>query len=88
MIDSKHVAAATQIKHIFLYAVNPLHTLVRFDEMAAVHPRDDAFTSSLKALMRHACSHGTLSAAKCAMGQPAAPASAAASSAASADAVQ
>jgi hypothetical protein len=54
-----------QIKHIFLYSVNPLHTLVRFDEMGAVHPRDDAFTSSLKALLRHACAHGTLPAAKC-----------------------
>lgn len=54
-----------QIKHIFLYAVNPLHTLVRFDEIAAVHPRDDAFTSSLKALMRHACGQGTLPAARC-----------------------
>ena len=55
-----------QIKHVFLYAVNPMHTLVRFDEMAAVHPRDDAFTSSLKALMRHACAHGTLPAGRCA----------------------
>lgn len=54
-----------QIKHVFLYAVNPMHTLVRFDEMAAVHPRDDAFTSSLKALMRHACAHGTLPAGRC-----------------------
>lgn len=55
----------SQIKHVFLYAVNPMHTLVRFDEMAAVHPRDDAFTSSLKALMRHACAHGTLPAGRC-----------------------
>lgn len=54
-----------QIKHIFLYSVNPMHTLVRFDEMEAVHPRDDAFTSSLKALLRHACKHGTLPMAKC-----------------------
>jgi hypothetical protein len=43
-----------------------MHTLVRFDEMAAVHPRDDAFTSSLKALLRHACAHGTLPAGRCA----------------------
>ncbi len=61
----------TQIKHIFLYSVNPMHTLVRFDEMGAVHPRDDAFTSSLKALLRHACKHGTLSAAKCGGAGPA-----------------
>lgn len=60
-----------QIKHIFLYSVNPMHTLVRFDEMGAVHPRDDAFTSSLKALLRHACKHGTLSAAKCGGAAPA-----------------
>mmetsp|Transcript_17054 Transcript_17054/g.50910 ORF Transcript_17054/g.50910 Transcript_17054/m.50910 type:complete len:629 (+) Transcript_17054:196-2082(+) len=58
-----------QIKHIFLYAVNPQHTLIRFDEMAAIHPQDDAFTSSMKALLRHACSRGTLSAARCA-GKP------------------
>lgn len=80
-----------QIKHIFLYAVNPLHTLVRFDEMAAVHPRDDAFTSSLKALMRHACGHGTLPGARCHVGQPAAAALAVASSTSStaaADTVQ
>lgn len=54
-----------QVKHVFLYSVNPQHTLVRFDEMKAIHPQDDAFTSSLKALLRHACSTGTLPAGRC-----------------------
>jgi len=37
------------------YAVQPNHLLVRHDRLAAVDPLDDAFTMSLKAVLRHAC---------------------------------
>jgi hypothetical protein len=37
------------------YAVQPNHLLVRHDRLAVVDPLDDAFTMSLKAVLRHAC---------------------------------
>ena len=35
--------------------VQPNHLLVRHDSLSVVHPLDDAFTMSLKAVLRHAC---------------------------------
>ena len=35
--------------------VQPNHLLVRHDSLATVHPLDDAFTMSFKAVLRHAC---------------------------------
>lgn len=49
-----------KIKHIFLYAHNPAHSLIRWHEAYAVHPLDDAFTSSMKALLRRSCELGML----------------------------
>lgn len=47
-----------QLKHIFLYSLNPEHALIRWDEAYSVHPLDDAFTASMKALLRRACKLG------------------------------
>ena len=44
-----------QIKHVFMYALNPEHSLLRFSEMYSLHPLDDAFTASIKAMLRKAC---------------------------------
>lgn len=38
-----------------LYSDAPDWSTVRFDEMALIHPNDDALTASLKAVMRHVC---------------------------------
>lgn len=35
--------------------MQPNHLLVRHDSLSVVHPLDDAFTMSLKAVLRHAC---------------------------------
>ena len=40
---------------MFLYSVTPEHALLRFSEMYSIHPLDDGFTSSMKALLRKAC---------------------------------
>lgn len=44
-----------QVKHVFMYALNPEHSLLRFSEMYSLHPLDDAFTASMKAMLRKAC---------------------------------
>ena len=44
-----------RVSRVFQYAVAPQHLLVRHDSLAEVHPLDDAFTMSIKAVMRHAC---------------------------------
>lgn len=44
----KRAARLHQVKHVFLYALNPDHLLIRWDEAYAVHPLDDAFTASMK----------------------------------------
>ena len=48
-----------QVKHVFLYSVTPEHALLRFSEMYSIHPLDDGFTASMKALMRKACEVST-----------------------------
>ena len=40
------------------WQVQPNHLLVRYDSLHVVHPLDDAFTMSFKAVLRHACQHG------------------------------
>mmetsp|Transcript_3023 Transcript_3023/g.8820 ORF Transcript_3023/g.8820 Transcript_3023/m.8820 type:complete len:679 (+) Transcript_3023:373-2409(+) len=47
-----------EVKHVFLYALNPDHALIRWDEAYGVHPLDDAFTASMKALLRRSCDLG------------------------------
>lgn len=44
-----------EVKHVFLYALNPDHALIRWDEAYGVHPLDDAFTASMKAIAPHPC---------------------------------
>ena len=55
MIPPTGGVVRVQVKHAFLYALNPEHSLLRFSEMYSLHPLDDAFTASMKALMRKAC---------------------------------
>lgn len=48
-----------RVSHVFQYAVAPHHLLVHHGSLAEVHPLDDAFTMSVKAVMRHACRAGS-----------------------------
>jgi hypothetical protein len=43
------------LRRLFQYALNPNHFLVRWSERANIDPRDDAFTFTLKALLRGLC---------------------------------
>jgi hypothetical protein len=45
-------AAIHDLRHVFVYAQNPDHTLVSFATMHQRDPRDDAFTFTLKAFLR------------------------------------
>lgn len=54
----RKAARLHQVKHLFLYALNPEHSLIRWDEAHSVHPLDDGFTASMKALLRRACALG------------------------------
>lgn len=51
----RKAARLHQVKHLFLYSMNPEHSLIRWDEAYSVHPLDDAFTASIKALLRRSC---------------------------------
>ena len=53
------------IKCMFTYSLQPNHELVNFEGLFAIHPDDDAFTASLKYIVRTFCAMGRLSAGKC-----------------------
>ena len=46
------------IRHIFQYMQNPDHELIRWDQRSTIQPDDDAFTSTMKAVMRYLCGRG------------------------------
>ena len=52
-------------RNIFSYALQPKHELVSFEELHVVHRDDDAFTASLKYIVRTMCARGFLDARRC-----------------------
>ena len=54
-----------ELRHVMLYSDAPDWSAVRFDEMATIHPNDDALTASLKAVMRHVCRTKQLPGQRC-----------------------
>jgi hypothetical protein len=60
------VQALQALAHVFQYAVHPAHLLVSFDKAGTIDQHDDAFTSSLKAVVRNLCAREKLSSEKCA----------------------
>lgn len=44
-----------QVRHVFQFSLNPAHELIRWDQKQTRHSQDDAFTFTMKALMRHLC---------------------------------
>lgn len=52
------LASLQEVAHVMQYAVQPNHYLVRWDSLSTVDALDDAFTMSVKAVLRHACRQG------------------------------
>ena len=63
------VAALQRVAQVFQYVVTPVYSLVRFDTMHAVVEHDDAFTATLKAVLRNVCGRGQLPAERCSSSQ-------------------
>jgi hypothetical protein len=47
-----------KVRHVFQYMLNPVHELIRWDQKAKLHPDDDAFTFTMKSVLRNICSRG------------------------------
>ena len=66
MLQQQHNATTAQHKlerigrlaHLFQYSLNPEHVLITWDARATIHAQDDAFTATIKALLRNLCSRG------------------------------
>lgn len=52
------------VRHLFQYMQNPDHDLIRWDQRSTVHPDDDAFTFTMKSVLRNLCNR-TWRAKKC-----------------------
>jgi hypothetical protein len=52
-------------RHMFQYMLDPVHELLTVDSTGVIHCFDDAFTSSIKAVMRNACRRGLLPLDRC-----------------------
>lgn len=55
--------AVWRVRQVYQYSLQPDHTVVRWGAVHDMHVHDDAFTFSLKALMRQLCAQGV--ATKC-----------------------
>ena len=44
-----------EVRHVFQYSLNPAHDLLRWDQRAQRDHHDDAFTFTMKAVMRNLC---------------------------------
>ena len=47
-----------RVRHVFQYMLNPAHELIRWDQRAYMHSDDDAFTFTMKSVLRNICSRG------------------------------
>ena len=64
------LATVVSLRNIFSYSLQPQHELVNFEELYLVHRDDDAFTASLKYIVRTICARGQLDEQKCRLGRP------------------
>lgn len=53
------------VRQLFQYSLNPKHELITFAAMNKVHKLDDAFTFTIKSVLRHLCRQAQLPAHKC-----------------------
>ena len=54
----KKLQAVWHVRQVFQFASNPSHLTLRWDTVYRLDPLDDAFTFSIKALMRKLCKLG------------------------------
>ena len=64
----RRLAALHGVRHLMQYALRPQHLLIRFDEIGGVHALDDAFTASVKAVLRSLCRRGLVPRERCSPG--------------------
>ncbi len=57
----KRIEYIHSVRHVFQYMVNPKHELVAWSQRSKLHPEDDAFTFTLKSVLRKVCQDGWLS---------------------------
>lgn len=57
--------AARNVTHVLQYSQNPNHLAISFDKLRAIDPLDDAFTATVKALLRRLCNLRKLGRRKC-----------------------
>jgi hypothetical protein len=48
------------VRHVFQYMRNPVHELIRWNDRATRRTEDDAFTFTMKSVLRNICSRGLL----------------------------
>ena len=56
----KRIEYIHSVRHVFQYMVNPRHELVGWSQRSKMHPEDDAFTFTLKSVLRKVCQDGWL----------------------------
>ena len=59
------LAQLHRVQRVMQYMLNPDHDLLRFDQMGQMGADEDAFTFSLKAVMRRLCQQRKLPAKRC-----------------------
>lgn len=59
------ITALQRVAHVFQYAVNPSYSLITFEAMHLIEPSDDAFTASVKGVLRNLCSRKVLPVWRC-----------------------
>lgn len=59
------IVALQRVANVFIYAVTPAYSAVRFEAMHVIEHGDDAFTASFKAVLRNACGRMLLPASRC-----------------------
>lgn len=64
----RRLEALHGVRHVLQYSLNPLHELVRFDLLRAVHREDDAFTLGLRSVLGNLCGRRLLPDERCAGG--------------------
>lgn len=53
------------VRHVFQYSLNPDHTLLTYTHRDVISPADDAFTSTIKAILRNLCKKRLLGNHRC-----------------------
>ncbi len=64
----KRIEYIHSVRHVFQYMMNPVHELLTWSQRSKLHPEDDAYTFTLKSVLRKVCQDGLLP-DRCQMGR-------------------